>query len=330
MLVLWSVLTAVLLLVTAYTAVVSRRPAWRRSHADVVALRATLPADPELVPAPLLERVGARVARRLLAERVGALCGAVVVLALLLAGSAETRRGVTVEGSADGAFSVVVSSLTLVALLALIGGRVLAVALVAGREALAPPASSGPRLARSSSPRREDYVPRLETVVVRALVLAPVVVLVVDAAVRLASGRQLADLGPLAVLVALSVLVWAAVEALVQRLLGQRRPASSALELAWDDVLRAQLLREASQLPLLVASAAGFVVVLQVLSPVGADAVASVLGLAVTVAVLVAALVGVLVSLVARSPERYVRARLWPLPADPEGADPALAAGGLR
>ena len=333
MLVVWTALSAALLLVTVGTAVVSRRPSWRRSRVEAVALRAALPADPDLVPAPLLARVGARIARRTLAERTGALVGAALVLALLLAGSDADRSGVVVvvQTGPDGAFGVVLSSLTLVAPLVLVAGRVLPVLLVAGRDALAPPASSGPRLARTCPPRREDYVPRIETVVVRALVLAPVGVLVVAVVVRMVSGRSLADLVPPAALVAVSVLVWTGVEGLCRRLLAQPRPAACPLELAWDDVLRAPLLREMAQLPLLLAAAAVVVVVLQLLTPAGgADAGAAVLALAVVVAVVVAGLLGLVVSLVTRSPERYVRARLWPLPADPEGADPALAPVGLR
>ena len=331
MLVVWSVLTAVLLLVTVRTAVVFRRSSWRRARVEAVALRAALPVDPGLVPAPLRARVGDRISRRTLAERTGVLVGAAVVLALLLAGSDADRRGVVVETGPDGAFGVVLSSLTLLAPLVLVAGRVLAVCLVAGRDALAPPASSGPRLVRTSPPRREDYVPRLETVVVRALVLAPAGVLVVAAVVRLLSGRSLVDLVLPAALVAVSVLVRTGVEVLCRRLLAQPRPAASPLELARDDVLRAQLLREMAQLPLLLAAAAVVVVALELLEPAGgADARAAVLALAVSCAVVVAGLLGLVVSLVARSPERYVRARLWPLPADPESADPALAPVVLR
>ena len=331
MLVVWSVTTAVLLLVTARTALVSRRPSWRRARLEGVALRAALPVDPGLVPEPLLDRVGARVARRVLAARAGALAGALVILLLVLTGSEADRRGVTVDRGAGDGVAVLVSSSTLLSLLAVVGGSLLVVLLATGREALAAPASPGPRLARTSAPRLEHYVPRLETGVVRAVVLLPLLALVVGAAVRLTRGGDLAPLALPAVVVAASVAVWAAVEVLCRRLLAQPRPAASALELAWDDVLRAQLLRELGQVPVLLGAAAGFVVVVRLLEPAsGAEGTAALLGVAGLAAVLGVGLLAVAASVVARPPERYVRARLWPLPADPEGADPALAPVVLR
>lgn len=322
MLVVWSVLTAVLLLAVVRAAALSRRQTWRRRRVETLARRADLAADPAgeggRVPAALLDRVGARIARRDLAAQAGAAAGALCVLLLLLTGTDLDRRGLVVdEGPAS--LEVTGSLLVLVGPMAVLVGSALAVLVVAAREALAPPADGVRRLARMTPVSLEDYVPRFETRVVRASCVVPLAVVGVVGATSLVLGRAVPDQLPAAaVLGVLAVVAWGAGELLCRRVLSQRQPAGSALELAWDDVLRARLLRDLVPLPLALGGLASAVLPFVLLPSALADprSAGAVLAVAlVLVLVLLVLLLALVVSELARPPEQYARRRLWPGPA---------------
>jgi hypothetical protein len=104
---------------------------------------------------------------------------------------------------------------------------------------------TGPRVARVRVPVLADYVRPLELWAARLVVLVVVpvttVVLIITASTR--DARVISAPAMIAgVLVAVALLI--AAELAARRLLALGQPASTVLELAWDDALRSRQLRE--------------------------------------------------------------------------------------
>ncbi|MEJ5915412.1 hypothetical protein [Pseudokineococcus sp. 1T1Z-3] len=333
---LYVVSTVVVAVVLVQQLVVTRVPARRQHRLERLARRAALPAAPASaggdLPDDLVERLRARVVARDLAGLAGGLAGLVLTTVLLALGPELGRRGAELEvGAAGGGFALDVSMLPVAGVLLVLLGQQVGVLLVAGRQALARPDGGGPRVARATAPVLADYVPRLETTLVRLVSLVPLLAaLVVGAAwLALPAGPRSGEGAVLAV-AALAALLQVGVELLCRRVLDQPQPARSAVELAWDDVLRARLLRDLVPVPLLLGAFAGGLLAVAALPPVVAAlglsdgrAVAAV-AFGVMLLVLAVALV-LLVSVVSRSAEQHVRRRLWSTPAAPAGPGAEVA-----
>jgi hypothetical protein len=185
-------------------------------------VRLPLPAE---LRAPLLRRIAARERWSVLGGSVAFTVAFVVVLA---AGWREQTGVVTMLALGIGAS---------------VGG---VAAIMTGRHALNPDA---PRVARARATSLRDYLTPGELLTIR---LAPVAALasVVAATVLLAvlsPGRTSgAGAGPSTVAwvaAAATLLVWAASELVARRVLLRPQHAASQLELAWDDICRADALR---------------------------------------------------------------------------------------
>lgn len=307
MVVVWSGLTGLCLLQVVRRLVAVRRPPSGARLVEALALRAGLPmpASSGARGAALQERVAGRVLRRDLAAATG---GAVVAVAVLVVVLVARATGVP-DGSPVAVPEGADWLPLLLALALLLAGRATASALVAGHQALQPPVLGAPRVARVRSPHLADYVPHRETGAVRLLVAlsgaAALGLAVAGAAGRVPWSVVVAPAAAAVVLVVALV----ALQVVCRRVLAQQQPAGSALELAWDDVLRGQLLRDLVSLPLLLALVTCLQAVPTVASAWGLDDGA----LATWLVLLVMGLaVAVLVSALARPAERRSRERLWP------------------
>ena len=307
MVVVWSVLTCLSLVQVVRRLGAVRRPAAGSRVVEDLALRAGLPmpASSGARGAALQERVVGRLLRRDLAAATGGAVVAVVVLAVVLVARATGVPGGSPVVVPDGADWLPL----LLAVALLLAGRATASALVAGHQALQPPVLGAPRVARVRSPHLADYVPSPETGAVRLLVglsvAAAVGVSVAASTGRVAWSVVVAPVAAAAVLVVALVVL----RLVCRRVLAQQQPAGSALELAWDDVLRGQLLRDLVSLPLLLA----LVTCLQSWPTaatawgLGGDELVTWLSL-----LIMGLAVAVLVSALVRPAERRSRERLWP------------------
>ena len=256
------------------------------------------------------EIVTARLDRRERAAVVGGGLGALGAAALVALMTEDAAAGFRVVGVMLGYFV----------------GHALGYGVVAWRESVSRPAD-GPRLARATVPTHGDYVARHERV--SAWVVAGLAFLgggallllgrsdVLDGAFRgtVPTGFAVAVMG----VPALTVVVD---ELLARRLLDRPQVASTTLELAWDDALRARTLRDMVTVPL----TAGFVGLAALLGVVGGridggwpdnPAVGVVSG-----ALILLLLAGAVMAVVSQvlGPERHVRRRLWPTPPGAPGA----------
>lgn len=190
------------------------------------------------------------------------------------------------------------------------------------------PATAGPRVARPRDVSLADYVSPLErwsTVV--AVSLAPVLAAVALLVPRV-PGASEPDLGLVLTAAVLPPLALAAALVVCRLVLALPQPATSSLELAWDDALRSQSLRDVLTVPL-YAGLMGTVLLAAHTAMSLPDRLAS---LAVPVVVLGAMLLLglLLVVTLASRPWRHARRRLWPdsTPAPhAAGADGVLPAG---
>lgn len=265
----------------------------RTRAAHQLARKVDLALDP-----PMEAAVAARLGRRL---QVGALAGAVgvwVTLAVLAPVGATSPAGY-------GPLFVVAGYFV---------GHAAGFWLVAWYETHRP-VPPGPRLARASSPTHDDYVARYERWGAwGAAVFATLLAL----AVLVADRTGALDLGvvPWGLVVATATLPWVAIvadEVVARRLLDRRQVAGSQLELAWDDALRAQTLRDMVLVPIV----AGVYLPIALLGRLGEAAEGGwpanpVVGLTsgLVLAIFVAGFVLAMIS-VARGPERHFRTRLW-------------------
>ncbi|NCT92183.1 hypothetical protein GXB85_14660 [Cellulomonas sp. APG4] len=180
------------------------------------------------------------------------------------------------------------------------------------------PAAAGPRIARASSPGHGDYVARHERW--GAWAAAGVATLVAAGFVVLDLVLGVPEM-PWPLVVATAVLPWLAIgldEALARRLLDRRQVASTTLELAWDDAMRARTLRDMVTVPLVL----GLYLPL-VLTGVIADASEGGWPANPMVGITSGVFLGVLggaclmgaISM-ALTPQRHFRTRLWPRPVE--------------
>ncbi|WNB86270.1 hypothetical protein [Cellulomonas sp. ATA003] len=218
----------------------------------------------------------------------------------------------------------------LVALVVAAVGQALGQGVAAWRE-VARPSGPGARIARASTPVHSDYVARHERWGAWVLAGAALAAAVVIAA---APGSGF-DVGPLpwALVVATAVVpgpVMAVYEVAAARLLDRPQVATTTLELAWDDALRASTLRDM----LGAALAIGLALPVALLSVVsdglvggwpGNPAVGLVGG--IVAVILGGGMLMVLVSAILE-PHRHFRRRLWPLTVEPvEPVEPGEPVG---
>lgn len=274
------------------------RPGPRERAAHQLARKIDLALDDDVAPA-----VTGRLGRRLSVGGAGGALTTVVAVALLALGGDAVFAGFG----------------PLVVVAAYFAGHAAGYGVVAWREA-GRPVPPGPRLARASSPTHDDYVARLERWgawgAAGLSTLVALAVLVVDR-------TGVLDLGPVpwGLVLATGVLPWVAVgldEVLARRLLDRRQVAGSSLELAWDDALRAQTLRDMVTVVIMV----GFYLPIALLSRLGELADGGwpenpVVGVT-SGAVFMLLGVGCVVALVSvvQVPERHFRTRLWPRPVE--------------
>lgn len=305
MVVVWSVLTGLCLVQVVRRLVALRRPRSGSGVVESLALRAGLPMPTSSGTrgAALQERVLGRLLRRDLAAACGGLVAAVLVLAVVLV--ARAVEGVDELRPPPEAAWVPL----LVAVASLLAGRALASVLVAAHQAFQPPVLGASRVARARSPRLVDYVPRLELGVVRLLVGLTVAAAAVTALAASQGRVPWTAVREPAVASVVLVAVLVALDVVSRRVLAQQQPAGDALELAWDDVLRGQLLRDLATLPL----ALGLVAFLQGWAAASAawGLEAGGVAVAVPVAGMALAVAALLVGLVRPAEERS-RRRLWP------------------
>lgn len=179
-----------------------------------------------------------------------------------------------------------------------------------------------PRIARLSSPTMSDYLIGLEyrgaivTVIAGALVTA-IVIPLGFAFAELTWDRAIL---PIAVAV-LAIGALVGTLAISRSILDRGQRAGSVLELAWDDAIRSTALRDLITVPLALGFAAAFVPLVTVITGVrivqpttSADNLLTLVALG---GIALFALVGVIVAIVvlASSPQRHYRRRLWPTPA---------------
>ncbi|WP_024285772.1 hypothetical protein [Cellulomonas sp. KRMCY2] len=245
--------------------------------------------------------VAARLALRERVGAVGALVGCWIVAGWLYLGTDVLDRS---------------PYLPMVVVLGFFGGHAAGYGGVAWYESTRPVSSGAARIARASTPTHGDYVARHERygawVVAGGSVLLGLVVVVVDR-----TGQVDLDALPWS-LVTLSIVgppvTVVVYELLAGRLLRQRQVATTQLELAWDDALRARTLRDMVTVSLVV----GCYAPLALIGTVGdqleggwpanpAVGVAAALFPLVTVGLVAMATISY-----ALNPARHFRRRLWP------------------
>ncbi|MGJ7439452.1 hypothetical protein [Aquipuribacter sp. MA13-6] len=194
-----------------------------------------------------------------------------------------------------------------------------AYALLAVRRA---PDSDAPRVARTREVRLGDYVNGLErwsTVVACLVPTAVGLVLAVLLADPAVAGVDPLRIGLLALVPPALLVLSLAAGGVV---LNARRTVSSPEELAWDDALRSQALRDIVSMPMYAGLVATLGLGLEVARAVPDERIAvGLTGLWVMLALGV--LLVLLVVMLASRPARHFRLRLWPVP-------PAVARAGAR
>ncbi|QYF72924.1 hypothetical protein [Cryobacterium sp. PAMC25264] len=286
-----------LAIVFSFAPLSSSKPANRARELDKYARRLGV-----AVPAELSDRLLVRLIRRERALLTGGLTGIglAVIAALLL------------PGGFDAAYVPVL-------VFAGLGvGSAVGAALASSTSALRPLA--GPRVARPTTPVYADYVPAVERWSGR--LLPALAVLAVFAAWIALSVGALGDARLTAAYIWTSAgacLAYAAASGLMasallsRRILDRGQPSASATELAWNDGLRAQALRDLHAVPIVL----GFVSLLSTFFDIGSlsdyaggGATAAAVGV-VLLAVLMAGGVTLFIVDLASRPQQYYWRRLW-------------------
>lgn len=292
---------AAVLGVTAVVLVRWARPAGRATAVRAYARRVDLRLDETVEPV-----VAARLAQR---ERAGVVLGAVVGLVAL----AWIAMGTVV--TTEDPYAV------LVVALAFFLGHAVGYGAVAWNESRRPAPTGAPRIARATTPTQDDYVPSIER---RGARVAAVISVLVALGLVLVDATGALDLGSLpwglvvAAVVAPPVTV-ALHEVFAARLLEQRQLATTTLELAWDDALRARTLRDMVTVAIITGCYGPFALLVVVGDGLEGGwpanpAVGVVTGLVVGLGGVM-----VLTALVdaAGNPHRHFRKRLWPTGVEP-------------
>lgn len=286
-----------LAIVFSFTPLSSSKPANRARELDKYARRLGV-----AVPVDSSDRIIARLIRRERALLAGGLTGIVlaVIAALLL------------PAGFDAAYVPVL-------VFAGLGvGSAIGAALASSTSALS--ILVGPRVARPTTPVYADYVPPLERWSGRLLpalalfaVLAAWVAFSVGALgdARLTAGYIFTSAGAWLAYAAVVGLMVCAL--LSRRILDRGQPSASATELAWDDGLRSQALRDLQAVPVTL----GFVSLLSTFFDIGSlsdyaggGATAALVGLGL-LAVLLAGGTTLLIVDIASRPQQHYWRRLW-------------------
>lgn len=199
-------------------------------------------------------------------------------------------------------------------------GAAVGAGVTAARDAARPTTRPGPRVARPTTPALEDYLAPLELLGGRFLAFVPAVMVlgasVAGVLTATVDPRGVLAVGPsAAVIAALAALAGAEVSG--RRLVEQPQAAATTLELAWNDAVRARVLRDVITVPIGVGLYATFGVALTIIGAVTHPALQN----AATGMLVVFALLAMVVAVVstATAPQRHFRARLWPSAPSPSG-----------
>lgn len=216
----------------------------------------------------------------------------------------------------------------IVTVLVLYGSVALCVAVSAGAGRPWVPDGT-PRMARVGAARIQDYVPGFE--LVGARVLSGIAVLLC-AASAVAAGAN--GLGAVAAWWAgytvIVIAIAAAWELNARRVLRRSVPAGSTQQLAWNDALRASVLRDTITLPLTAGFFGAFAAPLHVLTELPVPSwIASGVGGVMFLLAIGAALVVIPIAVLAKPGQHYQR-RLWPELATPAAAATPSVIGGAR
>jgi hypothetical protein len=283
--------------VAAQAPLTASRPATRARELDKYARRMGV-----AVPAEIEQRVTARLLRRERLLTIGGFIGIAVATgaAFLLPGGFNAPYvGVLIFAGAG------------------VGGAT-AAAVASSASELSP--LTGPRVARSTVPGHADYVPALERLGSR--LLPPLaLVTIIGAAVALNIGA-LGDARFTPAYLWNSVGAWLAyasvaglvlAELLARRILGTGQQAADSTDLAWNDALRGQALRDLATAPVVFGFTSILVTFLDVGSRSdyqGAGATAAAVGLGV-LALIAAAGCALLVADLVSKPQQHYWRRLW-------------------
>jgi predicted membrane protein len=284
-------------IVFSFTPLASSKPATRPRELDKYARRMGI-----AVPADIEDRIVARLIRRERALLAGGLTGIIlaVLVSLVLPG-----------GFAAGYVPVLVFG-------GLGIGSALGAALASSSTALIPP--TGPRVARPTTPVLGDYVPTLES---RCARLLPAVALAAVAGAwiaysagalgdaRLTSGYIWTSAGAWLAYASVAALLVAGL--LSRRILDRGQPASSATDLAWNDALRAQALRDLHAMPVvlgLVSALSTFFDVGSLADYRGDGATAGLIGMALLLLLVTLTVLLTVVGFVGK-PQQHFWRRLW-------------------
>lgn len=286
-----------LAIVFSFTPLSSSKPANRARELDKYARRLGV-----AVPVDGVDRIIERLIRRERALLTGGLTGIVlaVVAALLL----------------PGGFDATYVPVLLFAGLGV--GSAIGAALASSTSALS--TLVGPRVARPATPVFADYVPPLERWSGRLL---PALALLAVLAARVAfSVGALGDARLTTSYIWTSAGAWLAYAAAVglvasvllsRRILDRGQPSASTTELAWNDGLRSQALRDLQAVPVTL----GFVSLLSTFFDIGSlsdyaggGATAAVVGLGL-LAIVMAGGTTLLIVNIASRPQQYYWRRLW-------------------
>jgi hypothetical protein len=270
----------------------------RRRHAE-----GALPRWTSKVGLPIVSSPVSKLAFHMLTQRIGMEVGAALGVALAALWAIIVGRDTV--GS---------TWWPIILLSGLLIGAAAGNAVGACRVARRPVDPHSRRVARSTVARLADHVPPLERRAARVVALVPALLLIVVVVFRPGSAVALP-----AVAAASSLAVWAAAEAGARAVLRGRQPAGSDLELAWQDVMRAQAVRSILAVPAAVGAYAG-AAVLAAFEPGQLDprGLGGLLLVAVS-AVIVGAGIGLSVWTNSPRPYQHVLGQLWP------GDGPTLA-----
>lgn len=289
-------ITATLVLFVIVVAVLMLFPRFRRAAVTQTGNSVGLAVTPQLEPA--LRR---RFAGRTVASLVGALIG------LALAVSALFADLVPLRGSTD------VAEFWLV-----FGGFFTGAAVATSIYALAakPARPSGERYARSGAVDLRDYLAPIDRLGARIAVAFGVATLIAATAVSaagLTDSNAALSVGGL--IVVAGVVALGLSEFASRRILARPQPAGSPAELAWDDALRAQSLREIVTAPLCLGSWGALAVLFALMNATNAGGFGGIVAFWIAAAgllvVFVALFAAAAVSIATKPPQHYLR-RLWP------------------
>lgn len=289
-------ITGVLVLLLIVGAVLMLIPAFRRYAVAQTGTSVGLAVPDQLEPA--LRR---RFTGRMTASLAGALIGLGAAVASLQSGLVPSAESTNVAE-----FWIV------------FGGFFTGASVAAAIYALAakPARPEGERFARSGAVDLRDYLAPIDRLGARAAVglgVATLIIASIVSAAGLTNSNAAISVGGL--IVAAGVVALALSELASRRILDRPQPAGSPAELAWDDALRAQSLREIITAPLCLGSWGALAVLFTLIEATdsigpggGVTFWISVIGLFL---VLAALFVAAAVSIATKPQQHYLR-RLWP------------------